>query len=127
MRAYKRLIFIVLMVGLFGLCACSKKIDLSRLAGRFEASHENGFETIELRQDGSYTHYFRASAGANTIYSNSWKAEPFEGEPKVALRGFTPHFPDAQGGDNALLDVEKDWGYIRLYRSFDLDQYYQKK
>jgi len=44
----------------------------------------------------------------------------------LALQGFTSHFPEAQKADVILLDVDRDGGRMRLYRSYDLDQYYLK-
>jgi len=72
-------------------------------------------------------HEFTATNGTKSTSSVRWKWEPFEGEPKVALYDFTPRFPRSQSGGVVLLGVEKAWGRIRLYRSYDLDQYYAKE
>jgi hypothetical protein len=115
-----------MLLYLIGVCGCSKEIDPSRLAGTYEAHHRNGSEIIELRSDGSYTQHFTAPDGMKSTYSNNWRFESFHGEPKIALQGFTSHFPESKNADIVLLGVEKDWGRIRLYRSYDLDQYYVK-
>ena len=116
----------LMLMSLALLCACSKNVDPSRLPGRYEAHHENGLEILDLRADGVYMHEFRPTIGAGSIYSNKWRFDPFGGEPRVILRDFTPHFPNSQKGD-VLLDVDKEWGRIRLYRSYDLNQYYVQK
>jgi len=122
----KHLVYIWVLFCLMGLCACSKKIDPSKLVGRYEAHSSNGLETIELWPNGTYTQHFTGADGVKSTYSNTWNFEPFEGEPKVALRDFTSHFPESQKADVALLSVQRDWGRIRLYRSYALDQYYVK-
>jgi|HubBroStandDraft_5_1064220.scaffolds.fasta_scaffold240688_2 hypothetical protein len=124
--AARRLIFLSMIFCLAELCACSKEVDPSRLAGTYEAHHRNGTEIIELSADGTYTHKFVASDGVNSTYSNNWKFERFDGEPKIALEGFTSHFPESEKSDVVLLGVERNWGRIRLYRSYALDQYYAK-
>jgi hypothetical protein len=107
------------------LLGCSKPVDRLEVPGPYKAVHKNGAETLELRPDGTYIHRVRAADGSASTQSNRWRFEPFEGEPKVALDDFTPHFPESQKAD-VLLDVEKDWGRVRLYLSYDLDQYYLK-
>jgi len=111
---------------LIELCACSKEVDGSKVSGTYEARHRNGVEIIELRPDGTYTQYFTAPDGMKSTFSNNWRFERFDGEPKLALQGFTSHFPEAQKADVILLDVDRDGGRMRLYRSYDLDQYYLK-
>jgi hypothetical protein len=119
-----RAVLILMLVCLAGFLACSNKIDPSQIAGRYEARHQNGSETLDLRSDGTYTHEFIGANGTKSMSSNKWRFEPFEGEAKVALYDFTPEFPKSQRGDIVLLGVEKTWGRLRLYRSYDLDQYY---
>ncbi len=92
----------------------------------YEAHHRNGTEILELRSDGTYTQYFTASDGMKSTFSNKWRFEPFNGEPKVALQDFTSHFPESQKADVVLLGADRDGGRMRLYRSYDLDQYYIK-
>ena len=122
--ASSRPVRILMLVCLAGFWACSNKIDPSQIAGRYEARHQNGRETLDLRSDGTYAHEFIAANGTKSMSSNKWRFEPFEGEPKVALYDFTPEFPESQRGNIVLLDVEKTLGRLRLYRSYDLDQYY---
>ena len=119
--------YVVLIVMFVFTLACSKRINPSEVAGTYEAHHQNGIETLRLRPDGSYVHEFKGMDGTTLNHSSRWKFEPFNGEPKVALYDFTPHFPVSQKrGDILLIDVEKDWGRIRLYLSYDLGQYYVK-
>lgn len=122
----RRAILIMMPMCLAGFWACSTKIDPSQIAGRYEARHRNGSERLDLRSDGTYSHEFIAANGTKSTSSNKWRFEAFEREPKVALFDFTPGFPGSQSGDPILLGVEKAWGRIRLYRSYDLDQYYVK-
>lgn len=126
MRDASRVILIAISVCIVALGACSNEVKPSQISGRYEAHHDNGFETLDLHPDGTYTHEFMARDGTKSTSSDRWKFEPFEGEPKVALYDFTPRFPHSQSGD-VLLGVEKARGRIRLYRSYDLDQYYAKE
>ena len=111
---------------LIGLCACSTEIDPSKLTGSYEAHTSAGVETVQLNSNGTYTQYFTTATGTKSTYSGTWKFEPFGGEPKIALRDFASHFTHSPRADVVLLSVQKDWGRVRLYRSYDLDQYYVK-
>ena len=121
----RHIILIFVPICVVTLWGCSTQVNPSQIAGRYEAHHENGFETLDLRLDGTYKHEFTAKDGAKSMSSHRWKFELFEGEPKVALYEFTPRFPRSQSGV-VLLGVQKGWGRIRLYRSYDLGQYYVK-
>ena len=119
--------YVVVIAMLVFTSACSETINPSEIAGTYEAHHQNGIETLQLRPDGSYVHEFKSANGTTSNPSGRWKFEPFDGEPKVALYDFTPHFPVSQKrGDILLLDVERDRGRVRLYLSYDLGQYYLK-
>ena len=126
LSARRHLVRIAVLFCFVNLYGCSKNIDASKLVGRYEAHSRNGFETIELGSNGTYIQYFTSADRVKSTYSNTWKFEPIRGEPKVALRNFTSHFPESQKADVVLLSIQKDWGRIRLYRSYDLDQYYVK-
>src|SRR5277367_773815 len=105
---------------------CSKITDSSQILGVYQARQSDGVETIELRVDGTYIHRFNRSTGTATDeYSATWKLEPYGGEPKVFLDNFKPSFPNAPnpGPIGTLLGIEKKWGQIRLYLSYDRDQY----
>ena len=103
--------------------------DRSQVIGTYEARHQNGVETLELHSDGTYTHRFKRSNGTETVYSASWKLDPYGGEPKVFVDNFAQHFPgNSQTAPiGTLLGVEKKWGRIRLYLSYDRDEYYTEK
>src|SRR5437868_2174104 len=107
-------------------CACSKDIDPSKLPGTYEAHFKTGVEILTLRTDGTYTQYFTPADGVTSTYSNRWKFEPFDGEPKIALQCFTSHFPESSKGDIVLLGVQREWDRTRPYRSYALEQYYVK-
>jgi len=126
-RDSSRAILISISVCIIGLGACCNEVNPSQISGRYATRHQNGFETLDLHPDGTYMHEFTATNGTKSTSSVRWKWEPFEGEPKVALYDFTPRFPRSQSGGVVLLGVEKAWGRIRLYRSYDLDQYYAKE
>lgn len=118
------LLFAVLVAG------CSKITDSSQIVGVYQARHPEAVETIELRADGTYIYHFNRSTGtAAEEYSATWKLEPYGGEPKVFLDNFKPRFPNAPnpGPIGTLLGIEKRWGQIRLYLSYDRDQYYTRK
>ncbi len=108
---------------------CSKITDSSQIVGVYHAGHSDGVETIELRADGTYIYRFNGSTGtAIEEYSATWKLEPYGDEPKVFLDNFKPRFPNAPnlGPIGTLLGVEKKWKQIRLYLSYDRDQYYTR-
>jgi hypothetical protein len=119
-----RCLVVTLLSCLLGLCACSGAVDPAELAGTYEAHTGDGVEKIELRRDGTYSEHFTSVDGVSSTYSNTWKFEPFGGEPKVALEGFASHFPESPKGDVMLLGAEEHWGGTRLYESYIRDQYY---
>jgi hypothetical protein len=113
------------LVALFG---CSKKVERSQVLGEYEVEHQNGVETIELRSNGTYTQIFKRKDGTEATVTDTWDFEPYNGEPKVALHNFSAHFSQSpeKGADVTLLGIEKDWGRIRLYLSYDRDDYYSR-
>jgi hypothetical protein len=100
----------------------------STLIGSYEAHHNLGVEKLELRSGGTYTHRFKPSDGGEKVYSSTWKFEPYDGEPKAELDNFVQYFPGSHqdGPIGTFLGIEKKWGRIRLYLSYDRDQFYTK-
>jgi hypothetical protein len=118
---------LVLLLGIVGfLSGCSQVATGSKLVGSYSAHHNNGFETLELRSDGTYSHRFKSLDGTEKVYSSTWSFQPYGGETKVELDNFVQYFPRShQGGPiGTLLGVEKRWGRIRLYLSYDRGQFY---
>lgn len=130
MNAWRRRApFLALMTCLALLLGCSKVTDSSQVTGTYEARHQNGVETLELRPDETYTHSFKAVDGTETAYSGKWQFEPYYGEPTVSLNEFSDYFPPGppkKAIGITLLGVEKDWGQVRLYLSYDRDEYYTR-
>jgi len=118
----------LLLSSLAILGGCSKNVDRSGVPGEYKATHADGIETLELHGDGTYTNRFRTLNGAETASSGKWGFEPYFGESKVEVYNFSSHFPNPfqTGASNSLLGIEKDWGHIRLYYSYDRDEYYSK-
>jgi hypothetical protein len=110
------------------LSGCSKVTSSSELVGKYEAHHENGVETLELHANGTYTHNFKPLSGKEALYSSTWRLDPYGGEPKVFLDNFVQDFPGSLQTDpvGTLVGVEKRWGRIRLYVSYDRGFYYTK-
>jgi hypothetical protein len=100
----------------------------SELVGRYEAHYQNGAETLELRAGGTYTQNFKALNGQETQNTSTWKFDPYGGEPKVFLDNFVQNFPGSSqtAPIGTLVGVEKNWGRIRLYVSYDRGLYYTK-
>jgi hypothetical protein len=119
------IVFLVLLS--FALSGCSQKVERSEVLGDYQTEHQIGVETIELGADGTYTQHFKQKDGTDTIISDRWEFEPYNGEPKVALHDFRAHFPeDPEKTDVTLLGIEKTWGRLRLYLSYDRDEYYSQ-
>lgn len=123
-KNYLRVLFLFLAIA-----GCSKITDKSQVVGVYEARHSIGIERLELRLDGTYFYEFRPSSGMAIKYSGVWRLDPYGGEPKVFLDNFSSHFPDApdSGPIGTLLGVERRWGQMRLYLSYDRDEYYTRK
>jgi hypothetical protein len=128
--ARKYAVLSLVLICLVALLGCSKVTDRSQVIGTYEAHHQNGVETLQLRADGTYTHRFKGADGIETVYSSKWEFEPYYGEPKVSLNNFPYHFPPNSQKELAgitLLGIEKDWGRVRLYLNYDRGQYYSEK
>lgn len=124
----KREVLFPILICFSLLIGCSKVSNSSELVGKYEAHHENGVETLELHADGTYTHNFKPWSGKEAQYSSTWKLDPYGGEPKVFLDNFVQDFPGSSqtGPIGTLVGVEKSWGRIRLYVSYDRGLYYTK-
>ena len=111
---------------LFG---CSKPVGPSDIPGVYEATLPTGFETLELKPDGEYVQHFKGKQGVESTVGGKWEFEPYGGEPKVAMHNFSSHFPDSSPDKVyiLLLGADRSWGRIRLYYSYNLDQYYSRK
>lgn len=116
------------MLLLFALSGCSKKVERSQVLGEYQTEHQNGVETIVLRGDGTYTQHFKQKDGTDTIISDHWEFEPYSGEPRIALHNFKAHFPRSseKEADVTLLGIEKKSGRLRLYLSYDRDEYFSQ-
>jgi hypothetical protein len=108
---------------------CSKEVERPQVLGTYRAEHQNGVETIELRADGTYTQHFKQKDGPDTTISDHWEFEPYNGEPKVALHNFRTRFSQSpeKDSDITLLGIEKDWGQLHLYLSYDRGEYYSRE
>jgi len=122
-----RILLLVAIISCIG--GCSGQIGAGELAGSYKLTQANGFEILDLRENGNYVCEVHTSKGMKKTYSSTWKFEPFDGEPKV----FVEDFP--QGSVNAdqrplvgtLLGIRKSWGRIRLYVSYDENLYFSKQ
>ena len=91
--AGKYAILSLVLISFVALFGCSKATDRSQVVGTYEAHHQNGAETLQLRSDGTYTHRFKATDGTETGYSGKWEFEGYCGERKASLNNFSYHFP----------------------------------
>jgi hypothetical protein len=125
---WRHLIVFSVLSSLVALFGCSKKVERSQVLGVYKVDHQSGIETIELRSNGTYSQIFKRKDGTEATVTDTWDFEPYNGEPKVALHNFSAHFPQSpeKGADVSLLGVEKDWGRVRLYLSYDRDDYYSQ-
>lgn len=123
-------------VSLFLVClitiGCSRKVtDRSQVIGRYEAHPTNGIEVLHLKPDGTYIESFKALTGIETTFSGRWEFEPYYGQPKVSLQDFPNRFSENSHKDLksiTLLGIEYGWdGKLRLYFSYDRDEYLSKK
>ena|ERR1700734_3762943 len=121
-------IVFLMLSSILALFGCSKKVERSEVPGNYQTDHQNGVETIELMADGTYTQHFKGRDGTDVRSSDTWEFEPYNGEPKIALHNFRSHFLQSseKTADVTLLGIEKDWGRIRLYLSYDRDEYYSQ-
>ena len=63
MTIWRRGAFLLSLMCLVLLLGCSKVTDSSQVIGTYEAHHQNGVETLQLRPDGTYIHHFKAVNG----------------------------------------------------------------
>ena len=130
MTIWRRAVLLLPLMCLLFFFGCSKVTDSSQVIGTYEAHHQNGVETLQLRPDGTYINHFKAVNGTEATNSGKWQFEPYYGEPKVSLNDFSQHFPPNSHKDTigiTLLGIEKKWGRVRLYLSYDRDEYYTDK
>jgi len=104
---------------------CSKSLTRSRLVRTYGMEHENGAETITLKDDGTYSHHFKAVNGSETTYSDKWEFVSSDPGPAVVVHNFAPHFPGNTWVRGAWsLGIKEDYGLIRLYLSHEPRQFY---
>ena len=48
---------------------------------------------LELKPKGEYVLHFSDIKGIESTQQGHWNLEPFEGEPKIALEGFSSRLP----------------------------------
>jgi hypothetical protein len=121
----KIVILQALLIALSVALACSPPMTRSRLVGIYDAEHENGNETLELRADGTYLHRFRAKNGIESTSSDKWEFAPSRGRDSLVLHNFFPRFPgDPTVKKDWTLRTKEDYGLLRLYLSYEPRQFY---
>ena len=103
--------------------------DREEVVGIYDAHHAEGAEVLELDADGTYIDHFIGTDGSKADCSGRWRFDADGGEPKVDLEQFVQHFPESyrKGPIGTLLGAEKKSGQVRLYLSYDRNQFYSRR
>jgi len=101
MRRIAGTILIILFV-FFSAAGCSsKEITSQDVIGRYIANYDKdkvAVDSIEVRDDGTYTHYFKPTQDTNEFTdTGSWEFEYENGDPRMIFANFTIHYEKPQG------------------------------
>jgi len=109
------------------LSACSAKIDISTLAGKYTLSGGEGLDTLELNADGTYIHGYTDYATALTTRAGPWELGDVDGAKTVTLRDYIPVRNEKTSGEGfCVFRVERSMGRLRLVTDAEPDRYYAK-
>jgi len=121
-----RIVVGTILFAFFANVGCTKQIDRSTVVGRYQASHDNGVELLELKADGTYVYQYRASDGREVRNTNKWEFECLDEKPMITFSQFV-FGPSGYGtpkpgfwvvkvdksflGDTLRLCIDPDLGY----------------
>ena len=114
---------------LLGLLGCSEQIDQSMLIGKYIANHGKGIGILELKSDGTYIYYYKATDGKELTNTNRWEFAYQNKEPRITFEKFIFGLPEYGTKMPGFWDVkvEKSGKTIRLFIDPDLNYYYEKQ
>lgn len=116
---------------LFATMACSEPVTEQMVVGKYVANHGIATDTIEVRADGTYTHYYKEADGEEYINENHWELEVVNGRPAVVFSDFESRWRKSRHAESPGFYpafVERPFfGSIRLSISYDLGYYYIKE
>ena len=116
---------IALVLTIVHFVACNRDLPRSRFVAVYEIEHENGEETLELLNDGTYTHKIKRTDGSESVSSGKWVMAKVGGKQRILVHNFTPHFPNRpQVATDWPLEPHEDYGLMRLYVSHEPRQFY---
>lgn len=124
----KKYLTCILLSILFAVVACSEPVTEQMVVGRYDANHGIATDTIDVRSDGTYRHYYKEPDGEEFINEDRWKLELVDGRPAVVFSGFKSRWrrprPNGSGGYYPAFVERSFFGKIRLSISYDEGYYY---
>jgi len=125
----RRCIILIIILTFLG---CSEKpINRSTVIGKYVANHKLGTDTLELREDGIYTYYFKFPDGRELKNSNRWELEYKKKKTMITFDDFVFALPNYESRTKKpafwIVEVERLWKKSRLCIDPDLYYYYEKR
>lgn len=88
-----KIITCALLFALAASIGCTKAIDRSMVVGKYNANHNKGSDSLELRADGVYLHHYTSADGKELANTNRWKFEYQDGKPIITFVQFAFSLP----------------------------------
>lgn len=133
MMLASRCFVIIILLTLLG---CSgKPIERSIVIGKYLANHKLGIDQLELKEDGTYTYYFKFPNGKEFTNSNRWELEYLDKVPVITFEEFIFALPGFESRKSPSLKTPGFWPAeiqvfgkrTRLCIDEDLGYYYNKR
>jgi hypothetical protein len=103
------------------------------IIGKYIANHGKGVDSLEVKSDGTYVHYYKSPDGEEFRNTNQWEFEHLHEEPWITFHKFIPRWPRLPGIKTQSgfwgVEVKRSFltGNLRLCIDPDLNYYYEKQ
>ena len=119
---------LLLSLLLLFLGGCSKHFTENELVGKYVLNVDDGRDTLQLNDDGTYIHSYRSKDGNVTTKNSKWELKSLDSNLSVVLENFQPLPGEkTRGAGFYFLLVQSHFGKIRLNTDVDLNEGYDKE